>query len=426
MNNRRNIGYACITHGLANVEIKTCRLKNAAYSNLLKIIKNNLDALKTAIEYNAKNNIYLFRISSDIIPFASHPKVLIKWSKHFDKELKDIGKQIKQYGVRVSMHPGQYTVLNSPDSDVVCRSIEEIRYHTYFLDCLGVDESNKVILHVGGIYGDKSKAIKRFITNYNKLDNSIKRRLIIENDDVNYNVEDVLYISNELNVPVVFDNLHHKINTPESDKSITEWILACNKTWDKKDGVQKIHYAQQHLQKSKGAHSNTILINEFRDFFYDLPNIDLDIMLEVKDKNLSTIKCILCTSQNTKISRLQNEWAKYKYYVLGKYPKGYYEIRELLKDKESDLTDDFYSIIEKARLSESLVSNEINAAQHVFGYFKHCVTAAEKTRFLKALDSYKEGTTQLINVKKALERLAKKYQIEYLLNSYYFIDTKFK
>jgi len=94
--------------------------------------------------------------------------------------------------IRGSMHPGQYTVLNSPNEEVVEKSIMDLEYHCKFLDSLGVDYSNKIILHVGGVYGDKISAMERFKHNFNRLSNSLKKRLVIENDDKSYTIEDVL------------------------------------------------------------------------------------------------------------------------------------------------------------------------------------------------------------------------------------------
>ena len=417
-----NIGYACITLGLSDVKLQTCRLKNASEQRIMEIIEHNLDVLDRVIEYNHKHNIRLFRISSDIIPFASHPEVSVKWCEHFKQKIKDIGIKIKDYNIRVSMHPGQYTVLNSPNDDVVDRAVEDLKYHTYFLDCLGTDSSSKVILHIGGIYGDKHHAIKRFIDNYSKLDETIKKRLVIENDDKNYDIEDVLYISEKLDIPVVFDNLHHEINNAKTDKSINEYIMECSKTWKDVDGKQKIHYSQQDKSKTKGAHSKTIKVSKFLEFYNNLPHNDLDIMLEVKDKNISAVKCILSTTENFKTEKLEKEWANYKYYVLGKDQKAYLKIRELLKNKSNINTKEFYEIIEKTLEMQSTTGSEINAIQHVFGYFKHKATDAEKKRILTSIDKYKDGIINLDTVKKGLERLAIKYRVDYIINSYYFVD----
>lgn len=134
--------------------------------------------------------------------------------------------------------------------------------------------------------------MERFITNYKLLDDSIRSRLVIENDDNCYCIEDVLSIADKISIPVVYDYLHDITNPGPNKKSHVEWILACNKTWKKPDGVQKIHYSQQACGKSAGSHSETIDIDQFLSFCNSIKDLEVDIMLEVKDKNLSAVKCI--------------------------------------------------------------------------------------------------------------------------------------
>jgi UV DNA damage endonuclease len=287
-----NIGYACLTVDVPNTDFKSCILRNASEERLLELIAHNLNSLENIIDYNIKNNIRLFRISSDIIPFGSNPVNKIAWWQIFSPQLLKISKKIKASKIRVSMHPGQYTVLNSPNEDVVYRAIKDLIYHTKFLDALKLDEKNKIVLHIGGVYNDKVASINRFIASYNDLDSSIKSRLVIENDDKCYNINDVLYISKKLNIPVIYDNLHNKINPFDKKNDDYYWIDKCYKTWRKKDGAQKIHYAQRDPNKKNGSHSNTIQIDEFINFYENLKNNDIDIMLEVKDKNISALKCI--------------------------------------------------------------------------------------------------------------------------------------
>ena len=139
------------------------------------------------------------------------------------------------------MHPGQYTVINSPHQDVVDRAIEDLIYHASFLDSLSLDASHKLILHIGGIYNEKEAAMDRFISVYQYLPENVKARLVIENDDRLYSVADVLAISSATGIPVVFDTLHHEVNPPhQNDKSMVEWLLLCKNTWKRNDGCQKI------------------------------------------------------------------------------------------------------------------------------------------------------------------------------------------
>ncbi len=287
-----SIGYACLTVGVLNTNQKTCRQKNASEEKLLEIISHNLKSLENIIDYNISNHIRLFRISSDIIPFGSSPVNMIKWWEVFEPEFLKIGAKIKNNQIRVSMHPGQYTVLNSPHKDVVRRALEDLHYHTLFLNSLGVNQEHKIILHIGGVYGNKPEAIARFKMNYMDLSDEIKLRLVLENDDKSYNIGDLIKIGKELNAPIVFDNLHHRINPPDDKKMEETWIKECSETWKVEDGRQKIHYSQQDLAKRGGSHSQSIRVEEFMEFYKRVDGQNLDIMLEVKDKNISAVNCI--------------------------------------------------------------------------------------------------------------------------------------
>lgn len=294
------IGYACLTIGVPNTNMKRCIMRNASEHKLLELISHNLNSLENIIDYNIKNNVWLFRISSDLIPFGSSPINEIPWWDIYRSQLLSIGNKIKSNGIRVSMHPGQYTVINSPNEDVVKRAFDDLKYHCRVLDSLGVNEEHKIILHIGGVYNDKKAAVERFINNFNNIDAIVKKRIVIENDDKSYNICDVLEINTVLNIPVVFDNLHNEINSCDREKRDVFWINECRKTWREKDGIQKIHYSQQDTNKKLGSHSETILTDKFIDFCKNLERDDIDIMLEVKDKNLSAVNCINSLSLKTK------------------------------------------------------------------------------------------------------------------------------
>ena len=209
-----SIGYACLNIGTPNTNIRSVMQRNATPEKLTEVTEHNLAALERMIDYNRKNDIKLFRISSDLIPFGSSPVNALPWWDIHAEAFQHIGAKIRKSGIRVSFHPGQYTVLNSPDEDVVARAILDLAYHDKMLECLGVDNKNKIVLHVGGIYGDKEAALDRFAENFQRLPESVQNRLIIENDDRLYNSEEVLELTNRLQIPSVFDNLHHAINPP--------------------------------------------------------------------------------------------------------------------------------------------------------------------------------------------------------------------
>ncbi|MBU5668700.1 UV DNA damage repair endonuclease UvsE [Peptoniphilus sp. MSJ-1] len=413
------IGYACLTVGVLSVKFKTCRKDNVTDEKLIELIDYNLASLENMLDYNIKNNIKLMRISSDIIPFGSHEVNKIKWWEIFSDKIFEIGELAKNNGIRLSMHPGQYTVINSPREDVVERAFKDLEYHNRFLDALNLDSTNKIILHIGGAYGDKIKSIDRFCENYQKLDDGIKDRLVIENDDKIYNISEVLEIGNRLNIPVVYDNLHNAVN-PYDDKSDGYYVREANKTWGKKDGVQKVHYSQQDRDKKSGSHSSTIDLREFHDYYKEVSGDKIDIMLEVKDKNLSAVKCNNLVGSK-KIKKLEDEWAKYKYLVLEHSPKIYNDIRNLLKDKSYYPVIEFYDLIDEALKIKLSAGHIVNAAEHIWGYFKDGEDEKSRLKYKRELKKVSEGKSSN-KLKRMLFELSIIYNNKYLLESLYFKD----
>ncbi|SFF03687.1 UV DNA damage repair endonuclease UvsE [Trichococcus pasteurii] len=415
-----SIGYACLNIGTPNTNIRSVMQRNATPEKLTEVTAHNLEALEKMVDYNIANDISLYRISSDLIPFGSSPVNTLDWPEIHKEDFERIGAKIRNSGMRVSLHPGQYTVLNSPTEDVVERAIINLVYHDKILAVLGSDTTNKIVLHVGGIYGDKEAALNRFAENFQSLPEAVQNRLIIENDDRLYNIEDVLGLADRLHIPAVYDNLHHAINPPPSGGSDPYWIAEAKKTWKEVDGNQKIHYSQQAAGKRPGAHTDTIQLETFLKFYDQLTDPTIDIMLEVKDKNLSAIKCQNATTAAPKLLLLEKEWGRYKYAILEKSPAIYQSIRTLLKDKEAYPIREFYYLIDTAFAEEIRPGYAENAAAHVWGYFKKHVTDAERRQYEKNLASYRNGTGTLAILKRQLFRLAEKYEAGYLLQSLYF------
>ncbi len=413
------IGYACRARAVPGSALKSCVLKNATEERLLTLIAENLDALCAMIDYNRKNGIALYRISSDLIPFGSSSAAPLPWEGLFAEKWRQIGDAIRSAGMRVSMHPGQYTHLTSPNPAVVANAVEDLAYHARVLDALGTGQDAKIILHLGGAYGDKQSAKARFLGRFSKLDSTIKARLVLENDDSIYDIGDILEVANAAGIPAVFDSLHNAIHPADTDTPEIEWIRRCADTWKTGDGRQKIHYSQQNPEKKPGAHSDTIAVDAFLAFAARVACLNPDIMLEVKDKNQSAVKCLNCTSDRG-IAALESDWARYKYIVLEKSPAAYRAIRLLLRDKTAYPAVELYRMTEDALQKPTEIGNAVNAAQHVFGYFNKTATAAEKRRFSGLLDKYASGTGRLSPVVNHLHLLAVRYDERYLLESYYF------
>ncbi len=292
------IGYPCINLTVKNQYPSTFRLKSYSERRFNETVKNNLNHLLSILNFNRINKIYFFRISSDIIPFASHPICDIEWNETFKVELKEIGDFISKNNIRVSMHPDQFVILNSKSEGVVKNSIRELQYHCTLLDSMKLPSSAKIQIHGGGVYGDKKKAKKDFSNNFNNLlEENLKRRLVIENDDRSYNLQDCLDINLETDIPIVFDTFHHEcLNNGET---FQQAISSFEKSWFFPiDGNPVVDYSSQSIGERKGKHAKTLDKNHFMHIYNEFENairenpVELDIMLEIKDKEKSALMAL--------------------------------------------------------------------------------------------------------------------------------------
>ena len=284
------IGYPCINWTIGCKGAKTFRLKSYSEPRLIDTVTNNLGCLSDMLTFNVNHNILFFRITSDLVPFASHPICQFDWLKYFKDQLASIGTFIKSNDIRISMHPGQYTLLNSPDPGILSRTIKELRYHADVLDALDLDVSAKVQMHVGGVYGDKNESLRRFIQRYRDLDEVFKRRLVIENDDRNYTVHDCMRIYADTGVPILFDVFHHELN--HSGSSSANTLAEIAKTWQEHDGIPMVDYSYHRSGGSKVSHTKSIDSSHFESFLATTQPYDVDIMLEIKDKEASALKAV--------------------------------------------------------------------------------------------------------------------------------------
>lgn len=281
------IGYPCINNTLKLTSSKTFRLKSYSDQRLKETVAENIFNLGKLLEFGAENNLLFFRIGSGLIPFGSHPVCTFDWVTFFRRDIAVLGSFINKNNMRVSMHPDQFTLLNAINEDIVKRSVAEIKYHVKILDSMNLDHKHKIQIHVGGAYGDKNKSILRFIRNYKKLNSGLKKKLAIENDDRLFSLRDCLKISRSIRIPIVFDTFHHKIYN--NGEKIDQAAEMASKTWKKDDGKPMIDYSTQAAKKRTGAHSEKINIKDFAETMNRIKHLDPDIMLEIKNKEISAI-----------------------------------------------------------------------------------------------------------------------------------------
>lgn len=251
-------------------------------------LANARDIVKM-LRWNEKYGIKFMRLSSEMFPFASHREYGYKLAPFASETLAEAGRVAAELGHRLTTHPGQFTQIGSPRDEVVEAAIRDLEYHNEMLTLLKLPEqANRdavMIVHMGGTYGDKAATLDRFRENYAGLSDGVKRRLVLENDDVAWSVHDLLPICEELNIPLVLDFHHHNIVFDpcihEGTLEIIDLFDRIKKTWTRKSIRQKMHYSEPtrgavtpHERRKHSARVKT------------LPPCaqDMDLMIEAKDK----------------------------------------------------------------------------------------------------------------------------------------------
>lgn len=286
------IGYACINMTLGEKNITTNRgmIRKTFDSKGLKYVSElslqNVRDLIEVIKWNEKNGINLYRMSSDMFPWSSEYNFndLPDITK-IKNLLSGLGNLVKQYNHRLSFHPGPFNVLASPSESVVKKTISELDKHSEIMDMIGLPVSpfSKINIHVGGAYGNKQDAMKRWVDNFQLLGENTKKRLTVENDDKPnmFTVKDLLYIHEHTKIPIVFDYHHH--NCHNDGMSTEDALKLAVATWPS-DITPTVHISEPRDEQNFRAHHDYV-VNEVNTYGYDL-----DLMFESKAKELSVLE----------------------------------------------------------------------------------------------------------------------------------------
>ncbi|TFU17511.1 UV DNA damage repair endonuclease UvsE [Thermus tengchongensis] len=270
------LGYPCENLTLKASTNHTLRLASLTEERVRAKVAENLKDLKRILRWNAEAGFRLFRIGQHLIPFASHPLFPYDWEKAHGEELGRLGALAKALGQRLSLHPGQYVNPGSPSPKVVERSLAELRYSARVLSLLGA-EDGVLVLHLGGVYGDRERALRRFVENL-RGEREVLRFLALENDERLWDAEGVLKAAEALGVPVVVDTLHHALNPGRL--SLAEALRLAFPTWR---GRPKVHLASQDPAKRPGAHAFAVEEADWERLLAALPG-PADVMVEAKGK----------------------------------------------------------------------------------------------------------------------------------------------
>jgi UV DNA damage endonuclease len=303
-----NMGYCCINTELRDLGIfcsRTCRLdtvKTKGLSYLYELAEKNIKDLPAMFRWNYRNNIFLYRMSSEMFPFVSHPDFHEIYDlNQFSDLLKSIGDIARHYKQTINFHPSAYNQLASIRESVVEKTIIDIDLHAKILDLMGCGKDSVIIIHGGSKTDGKENSLKRLSTNFLRLSQSARDRLVLENCEMAYSTEDLLPISENLKVPIVIDYHHHNINrgSIETDEQLNSITLKVLKVWQFRGITPLFHLSES--RKGVRLTDNITIRRAHSDYVEKLPNslifilksgvkINLDIEAKMKEQAVLHLK----------------------------------------------------------------------------------------------------------------------------------------
>jgi UV DNA damage endonuclease len=263
-----------------------------------------LGYLDQLFDYLGEQDFRMYRMASGLAPYATHPDLPQFWGQVDEcaADLAQLGSRARQMGLRLSFHPSQHIVLNAPDDDLAARSAADVVLQAGILEAMALDDEAVVVLHVGGVYRDLLKSRERFARQFEKLPLVAQRRLVLENDDGRFSVQDVLWLHERVGVRVVFDVHHHRVHNPDAIPA-SEAALACLRTWASWAARPKLHFSSprtdwgfRYGSKHGRRRPNWASHSEFADpfafiaFYRDLADMGPDVMLEAKAKDVAVVQ----------------------------------------------------------------------------------------------------------------------------------------
>ena len=268
-------------------------------------LRVSLELLDAAFDHLDRIDVRVFRLSSSTVPYGTHPDLPhLDYRRQLDEaadEVAALGAKARALGLRLSTHPGQYTVLNAPDPELRRKSALDLEQDAALLDALGQGREAVVVVHVGGAYGDKTAALERWARAYEALSERAQARVVVEHDETSFDVEDVLDLHRRTGVRVVYDHHHHRCNPSAALRDAGDALRACLATWP--DDVRpKAHLSSPRTELrtvGRGSTARTVppLLDQHADFvtpwdlreLLDLAPRPLDVLLEAKAKDLAVI-----------------------------------------------------------------------------------------------------------------------------------------
>ncbi|MFC0473052.1 UV DNA damage repair endonuclease UvsE [Halalkalibacter kiskunsagensis] len=277
--------------------------KEAGIRKLERVALTNLENCLRILKHNHAHDITFFRLSSRIVPLANHPLTEgWKYERTLAPMLKQLGDFINKKGMRVDFHPDHFVILNNNSKEILQQSLRTLLMHYKLFKGMGLSHIHRCVLHVGGKKQGREEGLEQFINNFGKIPRTIQEMIILENDDVNYPIEDVLYLGEKLHIPVVFD-LHHYDVLHESTELLLLWERVAN-TWKDSPLPIKMHISSPKEGGNDRRHHDFIDSDRLYEFMKKIVGTveHLDIMIEAKQKDVALLKL---TEDLTKLLGIQ-------------------------------------------------------------------------------------------------------------------------
>jgi UV DNA damage endonuclease len=273
-------------------------------NKLKQVTLTNLDDLYTILKYNIEKDVHFYRMTSALIPLATHPDV-INWDyrKIFKIDFERIGRLIKENNMRVDTHPDEFNVINSVRDEVVESAKKNLWSHVHLFEDINYP-MGKMVLHIGGAQGGKEEASNRFIKNFNSFPREITEKLMLENDDKTFTVREVLNICKSVGAPMVLDVHHHICN--DNGEALEPFLEDIFLTWQGQPLPPKMHFSSPKETEKDRKHADYIIAEHFVDFIEKAKkiNVDFDVMIEAKMKDQALFKLV----EDIKILRSHWNW----------------------------------------------------------------------------------------------------------------------
>jgi UV DNA damage endonuclease len=281
--------------------------REAAISKLERIAVSNLENCLRLLKHNKANDIAFFRLSSRLIPLANHEELGDwRYMRALSKPLKAIAEYIRENPMRLDFHPDHFVLLNTTKKEILNNSIKTLAMHHALLKGMEVDPRHRCVLHVGGAYEDKEKALEQFIHNWALIPQVLQSMVMLENDDTTFTLNDTLYLCEKIGIPLVFDYHHHLANFEKKDWE-TEWERIVG-TWADSSLQVKMHISSPRSEKEFRAHGDHIDPQMFLDFLNKIHGSipEIHCMIEAKRKDEALFRLMDALKETGEIEQIDH------------------------------------------------------------------------------------------------------------------------